>query len=182
MEENFFSLCKSMPSWSEIGAAITALSYGLRYRLWFSLQRGSEEFMWMWRWAALKAVTKEEAERRWEHRGRGEEGGGVGSQNRTGMERALFYWESQDTGRDCSSKQKEGYSIPAWRPAEGRFIKQDYQLHLDYLSMSGLFFHKAGSKIHDFIRILSNTLKLFSCCILHMRFTNDSFNFHLICR
>lgn len=50
---------------SEIGAEITARSYGLCYRLWFyPLQRGSEEFMWMWWRAALKAVTKGEAGRR----------------------------------------------------------------------------------------------------------------------
>lgn len=39
----------------ESGAAITAPSYGLCYRLRFSpLQRGSEEFMWLLRRAALE--------------------------------------------------------------------------------------------------------------------------------
>lgn len=42
----------------------TALSYGLCYSL--NLQSESEEFMWMRRWAALKGVTKEMAQGRWE--------------------------------------------------------------------------------------------------------------------
>ena len=36
MEGNVSSLCESTPSSSEIGAEITAPSYGLCYRLWFS--------------------------------------------------------------------------------------------------------------------------------------------------
>lgn len=40
------------------------LSDGSRYSL--PLQSGSEEFMWLLRWAALKGVTKEMAQGRWE--------------------------------------------------------------------------------------------------------------------
>lgn len=50
-----------------------ALSYGLCYSL--TLQSGSEEFMWMWRRAALKGVTKEMAQGRWESTREGGRGG-----------------------------------------------------------------------------------------------------------
>lgn len=53
-----------------------ALSYGLCYSL--TLQSGSEEFMWMWRWAALKGVTKEMAQGRWECTRKEEEEGRKG--------------------------------------------------------------------------------------------------------
>lgn len=64
------------PRWKQ-NTRFIALSYGLCYSL--TLQSGSEEFMWMWRRAALKGVTKEMAQGRWERtreggRGREEEG------------------------------------------------------------------------------------------------------------
>lgn len=58
---NFSSLRKTLPSSGEIVAAILGQSYGLCYQLWSSVQSGSEEFVWMWCRASLKAVTEEKS-------------------------------------------------------------------------------------------------------------------------
>lgn len=68
----------------ESGAAITAPSYGLCYRLRFSaLQRGSEEFMWLLRRAALerrdRGGGREEMGARGRRRRREEKAGKKGS-------------------------------------------------------------------------------------------------------
>lgn len=101
MEGNFCSPFKSMPSSGEIGAAITAQSYGLCYRLWFSLQRGSEGFMRMWQWAALKAVTKEDAGRRWE------DWAGEGEGVRTGQKwKVIHFTEDHKTQAETGPLNK----------------------------------------------------------------------------
>ena len=83
MGGNFCSLCNPMTSSGEIGAAIAALSYGLCYRLRFSLPEEVRNLWMRWR-AVLRAVTKADAERRWKHQGgRGGEGGKSG-QDRSG--------------------------------------------------------------------------------------------------
>lgn len=83
---------------AESGAAITALSYGSRYRLRFSpLQRGSEEFMWLLRRAA--------PERRDRGGGR-EEMGARGEEEKAG-EKGLFRRGSRDIGRGPNRRRRE---------------------------------------------------------------------------
>lgn len=64
----------------ESGAAITAPSYGLCHRLRFSpLQRGSEEFMWLLRRAALEGRDRGGGREEMGARGRKEKSRGKGS-------------------------------------------------------------------------------------------------------
>lgn len=73
-----------------------ALSYGLCYSL--TLQSGSEEFMWMWRRAPLKGVTKEMAQGRWERTREGGRGGEEGESPGTQEEgKSIRFSEGQET-------------------------------------------------------------------------------------
>lgn len=100
-----------------------ALSYGLCYSL--TLQSGSEEFMWMWRWAALKGVTKEMAQGRWERTREGGRGGEEGESPGTREEgKSICFSEETQTCKElqqlCSHRSNQSI-YPLCPPITNQF-------------------------------------------------------------